>query len=150
MLESVGRVQRRCASQLLDAPLPKTVLIVEDNGLNMKLFADLLAARGYSTLCAVEGVAAFSLAGAHRPDLILMDIQLPDVSGLEVASWLKADALLAKIPIIAVTAYAMRGDQARIIQAGCEAYLSKPIAVAVFLKTICAYLEPADAAPAPI
>jgi len=127
-----------------DATLPKTVLIVEDNALNMKLFADLLEAGGYAVLRAAEGVAAFTLAGMHRPDLILMDIQLPGVSGLEVAGWLKADADLAHIPIIAVTAYAMKGDEQRILQGGCEVYLAKPVAVASFMKTARRYLEQAS------
>ncbi len=114
----------------------KTVLIVEDNELNMKLFHDLLDAHGYATLQTRNGMEALQLARDHRPDLILMDIQLPEVSGLEVTKWLKEDDQLRGIPIVAVTAFAMKGDEERIRQGGCEAYLSKPISVMSFVDTI--------------
>ncbi len=120
--------------------LGKTVLIVEDNELNMKLFHDLLEAQGYRTLQTRDGKAALTMAQQHRPDLIIMDIQLPEVSGLEVTQWLKDDDELCRIPIIAVTAFAMRGDEERILQGGCEAYLSKPISVITFLDTVREYL----------
>src|SRR5688572_26204350 len=116
--------------------MAKTVLIVEDNELNMKLFHDLLEAHGYGTLAARNGFEALDLARKHRPDLILMDIQLPEVSGLEVTKWLKNDPDLRAIPVIAVTAFAMKGDEDRIRKGGCEAYLSKPISVGKFLETI--------------
>jgi two-component system cell cycle response regulator DivK len=116
--------------------MAKKVLIVEDNELNMKLFHDLLEAQGYETLQTREGLAALSLAREHRPDLILMDIQLPEISGLEVTKWLKEDEELAGIPVVAVTAFAMRGDEQKIMAAGCDAYLSKPISVTTFLETI--------------
>jgi two-component system, cell cycle response regulator DivK len=116
--------------------LAKTVLIVEDNELNMKLFHDLLEAHGYDTVGTHNGVEAIELARAHRPDLILMDIQLPDVSGLEVTKWIKGDPDLHRIPVVAVTAFAMRGDEERMRQGGCEAYLSKPISIAKFLETV--------------
>jgi two-component system, cell cycle response regulator DivK len=119
--------------------MAKTVLIVEDNELNMKLFNDLLEAHGYLTLKTANGVEAVELARTHRPDLILMDIQLPEVSGLEITRWLKDDSQLASIPIVAVTAFAMKGDEERIREGGCEAYLSKPISVAKFLETVRAY-----------
>jgi two-component system, cell cycle response regulator DivK len=115
---------------------PKTVLIVEDNELNMKLFHDLLEAHGYRTLGTRSGLEALSLARKHRPDLILMDIQLPEVSGLDVTKWLKEDDDLREIPVIAVTAFAMKGDEERIREGGCEAYVSKPISVGMFLQTI--------------
>ncbi len=115
---------------------PKSVLIVEDNELNMKLFHDLLAAHGYRTVQTRNGLDAMALARQHRPNLILMDIQLPEVSGLEVTRWLKEDAELRKIPVVAVTAFAMRGDEERIRSGGCEAYVSKPISVAMFLDTV--------------
>ncbi|MEP6966848.1 MAG: response regulator [Pseudomonadota bacterium] len=118
----------------------KTVLIVEDNELNMKLFHDLLQAQGYHILQTGEGLAALALARAHKPDLILMDIQLPAISGLEVTRWLKEDEALAHIPVIAVTAYAMKGDEERIRDGGCEAYIAKPIAVSTFLETIGRFL----------
>ncbi|PPQ28077.1 two-component system response regulator [Rhodoblastus sphagnicola] len=114
----------------------KKVLIVEDNELNMKLFNDLLEAHGYTTLQTKNGVEAVSLARTHRPNLILMDIQLPEVSGLQVTQWLKDDPTLAHIPVVAITAFAMKGDEEKILQGGCEAYLSKPISVVKFLETV--------------
>ena len=121
--------------------MTKTVLIVEDNELNMKLFHDLLDAQGYATLETREGLQALSLARQHRPDLILMDIQLPEISGLEVTKWLKEDDDLSHIPVIAVTAFAMKGDEERIREGGCEAYLSKPISVGLFLDTVRRFLS---------
>lgn len=114
----------------------KTVLIVEDNELNMKLFNDLLDAHGYRTLQTRDGMEALDMARTHKPDLILMDIQLPEVSGLEVTKWLKADDELQSIPVVAVTAFAMKGDEEKIREGGCEAYISKPISVATFLDTV--------------
>lgn len=114
----------------------KSVLIVEDNELNMKLFHDLLAAHGYRTIQTRNGLEALQLARQHRPDLILMDIQLPEVSGLEVTKWIKEDDDLREIPVIAVTAFAMKGDEERIRSGGCEAYISKPISVLTFLDTV--------------
>ena len=116
--------------------MAKTVLIVEDNELNMKLFNDLLEAHGFRTVQTRSGVEAVDLTRTHRPDLILMDIQLPEVSGLQVMQWIKDDETLRHIPIIAVTAFAMKGDEEKIRQAGCEAYLSKPISVVKFLETV--------------
>ena len=116
--------------------MSKKVLIVEDNELNMKLFHDLLEAQGYDILETREGLQALALAREHRPDLILMDIQLPEISGLEVTKWLKEDDELSHIPVIAVTAFAMKGDEERIREGGCEAYISKPISVSHFLDTI--------------
>jgi two-component system cell cycle response regulator DivK len=121
--------------------MPKTVLIVEDNELNMKLFNDLLEAHGYTTIQTNSGVEAVELARRHRPNLILMDIQLPEVSGLEVTQWLKDDDELRSIPIVAITAFAMRGDEEKIRQGGCEAYLSKPISVVKFLETVRNYVS---------
>ncbi|WP_243368281.1 response regulator [Microvirga solisilvae] len=126
--------------------MKKTVLIVEDNELNMKLFNDLLEANGYATLKTSHGIEAMELARAHKPDLILMDIQLPEVSGLEVTRWLKADEELKSIPVIAITAFAMKGDEERIREGGCEAYMSKPISVSKFIATVKTYLE-ADGSP---
>ena len=116
--------------------MAKKVLIVEDNELNMKLFHDLLEAQGYETLETREGLSALTLAREHRPDLILMDIQLPEVSGLEVTKWLKEDESLKAIPVVAVTAFAMKGDEEVIREGGCEGYISKPISVTHFLDTI--------------
>ena len=120
--------------------MAKTVLIVEDNELNMKLFHDLLEAHGYHTVGTRNGIEALDLARKHRPDLIVMDIQLPEVSGLEVTKWLKDDPDLQSIPVVAVTAFAMKGDEERIREGGCEAYLSKPISVSTFLQTVKSYL----------
>ncbi len=119
-----------------DAKASKTVLIVEDNELNMKLFHDLLEAHGYETLQTRDGLEALKIARENNPDLILMDIQLPEVSGLEVAKWIKEDENLKSIPIIAVTAFAMKGDEEKIRQGGCEAYIAKPISVSKFLETV--------------
>ena len=116
--------------------MTKTVLIVEDNELNMKLFNDLLEAYGYRTIKTMSGQDAMSLARAHRPDVILMDIQLPEISGEDIIEWMKSDPDLRAIPIIAVTACAMKGDEERIRAKGCEAYLSKPISVAKFLEVV--------------
>lgn len=118
----------------------KTVLIVEDNELNMKLFHDLLDAHGYGTLQTRDGMEALDLAREHRPDLILMDIQLPEVSGLEVTKWIKEDDELRAIPVIAVTAFAMKGDEEKIREGGCEAYIAKPISVGHFLETVRQFL----------
>jgi two-component system cell cycle response regulator DivK len=120
--------------------MAKKVLIVEDNELNMKLFHDLLEANGYDIVETRSGVDVMNLARTHRPDLILMDIQLPEVSGLEVTRWLKDDDDLKSIPVVAITAFAMKGDEERIRQGGCEAYLSKPISVAKFLETVRSFL----------
>ena len=120
--------------------MQKTVLIVEDNELNMKLFHDLLEAHGYATVETRSGVEAVGLARRHKPDLILMDIQLPEVSGIEVIQWIKDDDALKAIPIIAITAYAMKGDEEKIRNSGCEAYLSKPISVVKFLETVRNYI----------
>lgn len=123
--------------------MPKKVLIVEDNELNMKLFADLLDAHGYETRQTREGLKAIGIARSFMPDLILMDIQLPEVSGLEVTKWLKDDKALAGIPVVAVTAFAMKGDEKRIRDGGCEAYIAKPITVSSFLATVRKFAEAA-------
>ena len=121
--------------------MAKRVLIVEDNELNMKLFHDLLEAQGYETLEVREGMSALTVAREHAPDLILMDIQLPEISGLEVTKWLKEDKALRHIPVVAVTAFAMKGDEERIREGGCEAYISKPISVGYFLETVRKFLD---------
>ncbi len=120
--------------------MAKTILIVEDNALHQQLFAELLEEAGYSTLRAGEGLDAFALAKAHVPDLILMDIQLPAISGLEVTRWLKDEPALRHIPVIAITAYAMPGDEALMRAWGCEAYIPKPISTTNFLETIARFV----------
>ena len=119
----------------------KTILIVEDNELNMKLFNDLLEAHDYKILQTRDGMEALKIAREHKPDLILMDIQLPEVSGLEVTKWIKEDENLKSIPVIAVTAFAMKGDEEKIREGGCEAYIAKPISVVHFLETVQKFLS---------
>ncbi len=121
--------------------MTKTVLVVEDNELNMKLFNDLLEAHGIGTIKTKNGNDVLDLARKNKPDLILMDIQLPEVSGLDVTRWLKADAELKHIPVIAVTAFAMKGDEQKIREGGCEDYISKPISVTHFMEVIQKYLN---------
>jgi two-component system cell cycle response regulator DivK len=125
----------------VNPPTRKKVLIVEDNDLNMKLFNDLLVAHGYGTLQTRNGIEALALARQHHPDLILMDIQLPEISGLQVTQWIKKDDDLRMIPVIAVTAFAMKGDEEKIRDGGCEAYIAKPISVASFLRIVEQFLS---------
>lgn len=121
---------------ILKVIMSKTVLIVEDNELNMKLFNDLLQAHGYNTVQTRNGRDAVPMARQHVPDLILMDIQLPEISGLDITRELKADDEMKKIPVIAVTAFAMKGDEEKIREGGCDGYISKPISVPLFLDTV--------------
>jgi two-component system, cell cycle response regulator DivK len=120
--------------------MSKTVLIVEDNELNMKLFNDLIASIGCTVIQSRNGVEAIGLVREKRPDLVIMDIQMPEVSGLDVTRWIKSDPAIAHIPVIAVTAFAMKGDEERIRESGCEGYVSKPISIGPFLATIRSYL----------
>ncbi len=119
----------------------KRILIVEDNDLNLKLFRDLLNANGYETIETKEGYEAINLTRSMHPDLILMDIQLPEISGLEVTERIKADEAIRHIPIIAVTAFAMKDDETKILRAGCEAYISKPISISDFLTAVRKFLN---------
>jgi len=121
--------------------MKKKIMIVEDNELNMKLFNDLLEAHAYETVKTREGTRVLELAREHTPDLILMDIQLPEVSGLDLIRWLKDADDLKSIPVIAITAFAMKGDEDRIRDTGCEGYMSKPISVVHFMETIRSFLE---------
>jgi len=121
--------------------MSKTVLIVEDNELNMKLFDDLLSAHGYNTVKTRDGRDAVDLVRKHMPDLIVMDIQLPEISGIEVTQMLKAEEALKHIPVIAVTAFAMKGDEEKIRAGGCEDYIAKPISVPQFIQTVKKYLD---------
>jgi len=122
----------------------KTILVVEDNELNKKLFRDLLEANGYVALHTADAMEVMDITRKHKPDLILMDIQLPEVSGLEVTRWLKNDPELKHIPVIAITAFAMKGDEEKIRAGGCEGYIAKPISVSGFLATIRSFLEPSS------
>jgi two-component system cell cycle response regulator DivK len=119
----------------------KKVLIVEDNELNMKLFHDLLEANGIGSVQTREGKKAVDMAREHMPDLIIMDIQLPEISGLEITKLLKSDEELAHIPVIAVTAFAMKGDEQKIREGGCEDYVSKPISVSRFIEVVRKHLD---------
>jgi two-component system cell cycle response regulator DivK len=116
--------------------LPKTVLIVEDNELNLKLLKDVLEYHGYTILTIDLGEPVLGLARQHRPDLILLDIQLPDLSGTEVARRLKEDEQTRTIPVIAVTAFAMASDETKILASGCDAYVSKPFNLVEFLRLV--------------
>ena len=113
----------------------ETVLVVEDNDRNMKLLRDVLQATGYRTLEASTGRQALLLA-KHRPDLILMDVRLPDMDGLEALRMVRADARTASIPVVAVTAQAMKGDRERFLQAGFDGYLPKPLDVDELLAAV--------------
>ena len=126
-----------------------TILIVEDDELNLKLLKDILDFRGYSTVFTGLGAAAFDLARQHHPDLILLDIQLPDISGEEAARRLKADEQTRTIPIIAVTAFAMRGDREKILDSGCDDYISKPFSIREFLALVESYIGETTAEASP-
>ena len=121
-----------------ETPLPtkKRILIVEDNELNMKLLRDVLEAYGYATITTAEGETALALARANRPDLILMDLQLPDISGFDAVRRLKDDAETRSVPIVAVTAFAMVGDERKALMSGCDAYVAKPILLRGFLDLV--------------
>jgi len=119
-----------------ELPVAKRVLVVEDNELNLKLFCDLLRAHDFATEPVRDGREAVERARAFAPDLIVMDIQLPHVSGLELIEQIKGDAALGRTPIMAVTAYAGREDEDRIRAAGADAYVSKPISVMRFVEEV--------------
>jgi two-component system cell cycle response regulator DivK len=119
----------------------KTILIVEDNELNMRLFNDVLQAGGYQTLQTDDGAEAVELAERHRPDLILMDMRLPGISGMEATRMIKERPELSHIPIVAVTASALKGDEERILAGGCDSFIAKPISIPSFLATVAHFLE---------
>ena len=114
----------------------KTILIVEDNAKNMKLARDVLQAKGYATLEAVNGLDGVAVALQHQPDLILMDIQLPDINGYEATQRIRADAGCAAIPVVAFTASVTLTDRQRITDAGFNGFLGKPIELKTFLATV--------------
>ncbi|SRR5260221_8373299 len=122
------------------AKRPKRILVVEDNELNMRLWNDILEAQGYALLKTALGLEAVVIARESRPDLILLDIQLPDLSGFDVAQRLKADAVTRSIPIVAVTAFARREDKKRALESGCDGYISKPVSIIEFLQKIETFL----------
>lgn len=132
---------KRSSGMVERALVKKRVLVVEDNELNLKLFCDLLAAHGFETDAVRDGRDAYGRARAFTPDLIITDIQLPHVTGLELIAEMRGDAALASVPIMAVTAYAGLGDEERIRGAGANAYVSKPISVARFIGVVNDLLE---------
>jgi two-component system cell cycle response regulator DivK len=120
------------------------ILIVEDNALNIKLFCDLLAAHGHEPEAVTDSRNALDAARSFSPDLVITDIQLPHVSGLDLIRMIRGDDKLAEVPIMAVTAYSARGDEERIRAAGAQAYVSKPISVARFAATVDELLHPGE------
>jgi CheY-like chemotaxis protein len=119
------------------------ILIIEDNHMNMELFTDLLEATGFTLLCAYNAEEGIVLAVAELPDLILMDVALPGMDGLQATQRLQHDVRTKGIPIVALTAHAMRGDAAKAAVAGCIGYLSKPIDTRTFAKTVTLFVEAA-------
>ncbi len=117
------------------------ILIVEDNEMNMRLFSDLLQTKGHAVIECLEGTKALDLTKQHRPDLILMDIQMPEISGLAVTKLIRKTPEIADTKIVAVSAFAMMGDEERILAAGCDAYISKPIDIPSFFKVVDANLN---------
>jgi len=123
-----------------------TILIVEDNPLNMKLFKEILELHGYAAIAATDGSSGLAMARERRPDVILLDIQLPQMSGFEVVRSLKKDPDLCAIPVVAVTAHAMAGDEAMILEAGCEEYLTKPVTIEQLVEVVGHYAPAGDVA----
>ncbi|MCZ8325527.1 MAG: response regulator [Sphingomonadaceae bacterium] len=125
--------------------MAKRILVVEDNDLNRKLFCDVLRSQGYAVEPCADGLEALDKARSFVPNLIIMDIQLPNVSGLDLIEAAKADAVLRQIPVLAVTAYAGKGDEERIRDAGAEGYLAKPVSIGPFMAAVKGLVEKAAA-----
>jgi two-component system cell cycle response regulator DivK len=125
--------------------MAKRILVVEDNDLNRRLFCDVLKASGFEVEPVADGLDAIGKARETAPDLAIMDIQLPNVSGLDLIAEMKRDSALQAIPVLAVTAYAGNGDEERIRDAGAEGYLAKPVSIGPFMRAVNALLEPAAA-----
>ncbi len=125
--------------------MAKRILVVEDNGLNRKLFCDVLRANGFAVEPVADGLEAIGKAREFVPNLVIMDIQLPNVSGLDLIAGMKADAVLRAIPVLAVTAYAGKGDEERIRYAGADSYLAKPVSIGTFMAAVKALVEKAPA-----
>ncbi len=121
--------------------MAEVILIVDDEPRNLKLFRDLLQISGYTTIEATDGEQGVELARARKPDLILMDVQMPVMDGLEATRILKADATTSNIPVLALTSYAMKGDRERILEVGYDGYLAKPLDIKELLKTVAEYLS---------
>lgn len=116
--------------------MAKRILVVEDNDLNRKLFCDVLRANGFAVEPVADGLFAIERAREFVPNLVIMDIQMPNVSGLDLIAAMKADATLRGIPVLAVTAYAGKGDEERIRDAGAEGYLAKPVSIGPFMQAV--------------
>ncbi|WJS98802.1 response regulator [Novosphingobium humi] len=125
--------------------MAKRIMVVEDNDLNRKLFCDVLKSQGFTVEPVGDGLEALDKARAFVPDLMIMDIQLPNISGLELIEGAKADPLLRAIPVLAVTAYAGKGDEDRIREAGADGYLAKPVSIGPFMAAVKRLLENAPA-----
>jgi len=121
--------------------MPVTILYVEDNPQNMRLVRKMLSAAGYEMLEAMDGASGVEIAQRQRPDLILMDINLPDIDGIQATALIKADLSLRHIPIIALTANAMFGDRERFLEAGCDGYLAKPVSRKELIETVETFLQ---------
>ena len=121
--------------------MAKLILIIDDEPKNIILLRDLLQVIGYSTNEATNGKQGVELAKTSKPDLILIDIQMPEMDGLEATRILKTDATTRDIPVLALTSYAMKGDKERILEAGCDGYLAKPLDIKELLKTVAEYLS---------
>jgi len=126
--------------------MPSKILYVEDNPQNMRLVRKILTAAGYQVIEAVDGLSGIATAASQMPDLILMDVNLPDINGLEATSRMKASPELATIPVIALTANAMHGDRENCLAAGCNGYLAKPVMKNELLNTIALFLKTASEA----
>ena len=129
--------------------MTKRILVVEDNDLNRKLFCDVLQASGFAVDSVADGAEAIERAKAFFPNLVIMDIQLQDISGLDLIAGLKRDSALRDIPVLAVTAYAGKGDEERIRQVGAEGYLAKPVSITPFMNAVRGLLD-RSAAPVPL
>ncbi|AXK41524.1 response regulator [Erythrobacter aureus] len=116
--------------------MAKRILVVEDNDLNRKLFCDVLKANGHEVVPVADGQNVLSTAKRFAPDLVIMDIQLPNISGIDLIAQLKADSALADVPVLAVTAYAGKGDEERIRDAGAADYLAKPVSIGPFMAAV--------------
>ena len=120
----------------------KSVLVVEDNELNMKLLQHLLTVGEYQVLKATTAEEGLALARENRPDIILMDVQLPGMNGLDATRLIKADPAMCTIPVVALTSFAMSGDEQKAYDAGCRGYITKPISTRTFLQDLSVYIEP--------
>ena len=127
--------------------MQKRILVVEDNDLNRKLFCDVLQAGGFAVEPVADGEMAIERAKAFFPNLVIMDIQLQDISGLDLIAGLKRDSELCDIPVLAVTAYAGKGDEERIREVGAEGYLAKPVSIGPFMNAVKGLLEQRRAHP---